>query len=55
MRPLEDKKSSAPKDAGAAVKITPKFLEGIRDLIMGAHSTVARGADLVQVHTNFEK
>jgi len=35
------------------VKITPKFLEGVRDLIVGAHGTVARGVDLVQVHTNF--
>jgi predicted nuclease of restriction endonuclease-like (RecB) superfamily len=36
------------------VKITPKFLDGVRDLIAGAHSAVARGVDLVQVHTNFE-
>jgi predicted nuclease of restriction endonuclease-like (RecB) superfamily len=36
------------------VKITPKFLEGVRDLIAGAQGAVARGVDLVQVHTNFE-
>ncbi len=36
------------------MKITAKFLEGIRHLIIGAHSTVVRGVDLVQVHTNFE-
>jgi predicted nuclease of restriction endonuclease-like (RecB) superfamily len=36
------------------VRIATKFLEGVRDLIVGAHSTVARGVDLVQVHTNFE-
>lgn len=36
------------------MRIALKFLEGIRDLIIGAHSTVARGVDLVQVRTNFE-
>jgi predicted nuclease of restriction endonuclease-like (RecB) superfamily len=36
------------------VKVTPEFLTGIRDLIAGARATVARGVDLVQVHTNFE-
>jgi len=36
------------------VKVTPEFLAGIRDLIAGARATVARGVDLVQVHTNFE-
>jgi hypothetical protein len=36
------------------VKITPDFFDGIRELIAGARSTVARGVDLVQVHTNFE-
>jgi len=36
------------------VKVTPKFLAGIRDLIVGAHTSLARGVDLVQVHTNFE-
>ncbi len=34
--------------AGAA------FFDGIRELIAGARTTVARGVDLVQVHTNFE-
>jgi predicted nuclease of restriction endonuclease-like (RecB) superfamily len=36
------------------VKITPAFFDGIRELIAGARATVARGVDLVQVHTNFE-
>src|ERR1017187_9751825 len=39
---------------GAAVKITPAFFDGIRELIAGARTTVARGVDLVQIHTNFE-
>ncbi len=39
---------------GAVVKIDPAFVDGIRELIAGAHATVARGVDLVQVHTNFE-
>jgi predicted nuclease of restriction endonuclease-like (RecB) superfamily len=36
------------------VKITRKFLAGISELIAGARTTVVRGVDLVQVHTNFE-
>jgi predicted nuclease of restriction endonuclease-like (RecB) superfamily len=36
------------------VKIAPQFVDGIRELIAGARATVARGVDLVQVHTNFE-
>jgi predicted nuclease of restriction endonuclease-like (RecB) superfamily len=36
------------------MKIAPAFLDGIRDLIARAHSSIARGVDLVQVHTNFE-
>jgi predicted nuclease of restriction endonuclease-like (RecB) superfamily len=36
------------------MKITPAFFDGIRELIAGARTTVARGVDLVQVHTNFE-
>lgn len=36
------------------MKIAPEFLAGIRELIAGARTTVARGVDLVQVHTNFE-
>jgi hypothetical protein len=36
------------------MNVTPEFLAGIRDLIVGALTTVARGVDLVQVHTNFE-
>jgi predicted nuclease of restriction endonuclease-like (RecB) superfamily len=36
------------------VKLTKSFFEDIRELILAAHATVARGVDLVQVHTNFE-
>ena len=36
------------------MRITPKFFAGIRELIAGARTTVVRGVDLVQVHTNFE-
>jgi predicted nuclease of restriction endonuclease-like (RecB) superfamily len=35
-------------------KLTKAFFEDIRQLIRAAHATVARGVDLVQVHTNFE-
>jgi hypothetical protein len=36
------------------MKLTRAFFEDIRGLIRAAHATVARGVDLVQVHTNFE-
>ena len=36
------------------MKITPEFVDSIRQLIASARTTVARGVDLVQVHTNFE-
>jgi predicted nuclease of restriction endonuclease-like (RecB) superfamily len=36
------------------VKANLAFVDGIRELIAGARTTVARGVDLVQVHTNFE-
>jgi predicted nuclease of restriction endonuclease-like (RecB) superfamily len=36
------------------VKITAEFFADIRELIVGARTTVARGIDLVQVYTNFE-
>jgi predicted nuclease of restriction endonuclease-like (RecB) superfamily len=36
------------------MKLTKAFFHEIRELIVGARSTVARGVDLVQVHTNFE-
>ena len=36
------------------MKIAPQFVDGIRALVVGARATVARGVDLVQVHTNFE-
>jgi predicted nuclease of restriction endonuclease-like (RecB) superfamily len=36
------------------MKLTKAFLEDIRKLIRSARATVARGVDLVQVHTNFE-
>ena len=34
--------------------ITPDFIDGIRRLIAGARSHVARGVNLAHVHTNFE-
>jgi len=34
--------------------ITKSFLDDIRALIFNARATVAKGVDLVQVHTNFE-
>jgi predicted nuclease of restriction endonuclease-like (RecB) superfamily len=36
------------------VKVNATFFDGICELIAGARTTVARGVDLVQVHTNFE-
>ncbi|MCX7410980.1 MAG: PDDEXK nuclease domain-containing protein [Planctomycetales bacterium] len=36
------------------MKITKTFFDDIRKLIVAARTTVARGVDLVQVHTNFE-
>lgn len=36
------------------MKLTKAFFEDVRRLILSARATVARGADLVQVHTNFE-
>ena len=36
------------------MKITKTFFEDIRKLIVAARTTVSRGVDLVQVHTNFE-
>jgi predicted nuclease of restriction endonuclease-like (RecB) superfamily len=39
---------------GAVMKLSKSFIEDIRELICSARSTVARGVDLVQVHTNFE-
>ena len=36
------------------MKVAPQFVDGIRELIAGARATVARGVDLIQVHTNFE-
>ena len=36
------------------MKTNVAFFDGIRELIAGARTTVARGVDLVQVHTNFE-
>ncbi len=35
-------------------KTEPALLANIRALIESARNTVARGVDLVQVHTNFE-
>ena len=39
---------------GDNLRVTRKFIAGICDLIVGARTNVARGVDLVQVHTNFE-
>jgi predicted nuclease of restriction endonuclease-like (RecB) superfamily len=39
---------------GVAMKMTKRFVEEIRRLIAAARRSVARGVDLVQVHTNFE-
>jgi hypothetical protein len=36
------------------MKIAKTSVDGIRALIVAARTTVARGVDLVQVHTNFE-
>ena len=36
------------------MKLTKTLIEDIRALIRSARATVARGVDLVQVHTNFE-
>ncbi len=36
------------------MKLTKTFFDDIRELIVAARSTVARGVDLVQVHTNFQ-
>lgn len=36
------------------MNLTPSFFKSIRELILSARATVARGVDLVQVHTNFE-
>jgi DUF1016 N-terminal domain len=36
------------------VKLAKTFFDNIRALIVAARATVARGVDLVQVHTNFE-
>ena len=36
------------------MKLRKAFFDDIRELIVSARTTVARGVDLVQVHTNFE-
>ncbi|MBS0260597.1 MAG: hypothetical protein JSS02_01470 [Planctomycetes bacterium] len=36
------------------MKLTNTFVKDVRELIVSARATVARGVDLVQVHTNFE-
>lgn len=36
------------------MKLTPSLFKAIRELILSARATVARGVDLVQVHTNYE-
>jgi hypothetical protein len=39
---------------GTVVKLSSFFVNTIRELIIAARATVARGVDLVQVYTNFE-
>lgn len=46
-------KPPSAKDSGARIADKPLYA-AIRDLILSARRTVARGADLVQVRTNFE-
>jgi hypothetical protein len=41
-------------DSETSMKLTVTFLREVRNLIVSARATVARGVDLVQVHTNFE-
>ena len=36
------------------MKLTKAFFNDIRELILSARATVARGVDVVQVYTNFE-
>lgn len=36
------------------MKLSKAFIEDIRELIRSARATVARGVDVVQVHTNLE-
>ena len=36
------------------MKLTNAFFKDVRTLILSARATVARGVDLVQVHTHFE-
>ena len=36
------------------MKLSKSFIEDICGLIASARTTVARGVDVVQVHTNFE-
>lgn len=36
------------------MKLTRAFVDEVRELVLSARATVARGVDLVQVHTNFE-
>lgn len=36
------------------MKLTKAFFEEVRKLVLSARATVARGVDLVQVHTDFD-
>jgi len=36
------------------MKLTKNFFSAIHELIVAARTSVARGVDLIQVHTNFE-
>jgi len=53
-RARRPERGGAANRPGTAVKITKTFFDDIRALILSARGTVARGVDLVQVHTNFE-
>jgi len=51
-------KTPIKRDKAAKTPVVPTventLYERIRELILAARQTVARGVDLVQVHTNFE-
>jgi predicted nuclease of restriction endonuclease-like (RecB) superfamily len=42
------------KPHNASMTLAPSFIDAIRHLISGARTTITRGIDLAQVHTNFE-
>ena len=54
LTPKGDRRQAAQGDSVPEMKITASFFREIRELILSARTTVARGVDLVQVHTSFE-